>query len=113
MHCGRKGHQLQECWLKNKLCMRCGATGHVMRNCTGNPPQQTSNRGTPSQGRNMRVGGCTRCGCTDHQLRNCWKWNGWCLKCGASDHLRRDCPERQGTIPAGPMSNNDATAGSS
>ncbi|GAV87584.1 zf-CCHC domain-containing protein, partial [Cephalotus follicularis] len=64
-------------------------------------------------GRNTRVGGCTHCGRADHQQRNCRKWNGWCLKCGASNHLRRDCPERQGTIPAGPMSNNDAADGSS
>ncbi|GAV91595.1 zf-CCHC domain-containing protein/zf-CCHC_4 domain-containing protein, partial [Cephalotus follicularis] len=90
-YCGHAGHQVKECWLKNKLCMTCGETGHVMKNCTGDPSQQTANCGTPDQGRNARARGCTHCGRTDHQLKNCWKWNGWCLRCGSPDHSVRNC----------------------
>ncbi|GAV79717.1 zf-CCHC domain-containing protein/zf-CCHC_4 domain-containing protein [Cephalotus follicularis] len=103
-YCGRTGHQVKDCWLKNKLCRRCGVTGHVMKNCTGDPSQQTGNCGTPDQGRNARARGCTHCGRADHQLKNCWKWNGWCLRCGEPGHSVKDCPK---SPPTGPMSNSD------
>ncbi|GAV89846.1 zf-CCHC domain-containing protein [Cephalotus follicularis] len=112
-YCSRTGHQVKDCWLKNKLCVKCGETGHIMKNCTRDSSQQTANRGTPSQGRNLRAGGCTHCGRADHLLRNCWKWNGWCLRCGASDPLLRDCPERQGAVPMGPTGSSEAAVGPS
>ncbi|GAV70055.1 zf-CCHC domain-containing protein/zf-CCHC_4 domain-containing protein [Cephalotus follicularis] len=101
-YCGRAGHQVKDCWLKNKLCRRCGVTGHVMKNCTGDPSQQTANSRD-----------CTHCGHTGHQLKNCRKWNGWCLWCGASNHLQKDCPERQGSVPTGPTGRSETADGPS
>ncbi|GAV87583.1 zf-CCHC domain-containing protein/zf-CCHC_4 domain-containing protein [Cephalotus follicularis] len=112
-YCSRAGHQVKDCWLKNRLCMRCGATGHVMKNCTGDPSQLTADCGTPYRGRNARARACTHCGRTDHWLKNCWKWNGWCLRCGAPAHSVKNCPERQGAVPTRPLGNSDAAAGPS
>ncbi|GAV76194.1 zf-CCHC domain-containing protein/zf-CCHC_4 domain-containing protein, partial [Cephalotus follicularis] len=112
-YCGRAGHQVKDCWLKNRLCMRCEATGHVMKNCTGDPSQQTADCGTPDRGRNARARACTHCGRTDHWLKDCWKWNGWCLRCGAPGHSVKNFPERQGVVPTGSLGNSDAAAGPS
>ncbi|GAV80819.1 hypothetical protein CFOL_v3_24279 [Cephalotus follicularis] len=84
-----------------------------MKNCTGDPSQQTANCGTPDLGRSARARDCTYCGRTGHQLKNCWRWNGWCLRCGASNHLLKDCPERQGSVPTEPTSRSEAAPGPS
>ncbi|GAV82260.1 zf-CCHC domain-containing protein/zf-CCHC_4 domain-containing protein [Cephalotus follicularis] len=89
--------------------MRCGATGHVMKNCTGDPSQQTPNCGTPDQGSNMGTGACYHCGHKGHLQKDCWRMNELCLRCGASGHSAKDCPKSPATAPTGPMSNSDAT----
>ncbi|GAV84893.1 zf-CCHC domain-containing protein/zf-CCHC_4 domain-containing protein [Cephalotus follicularis] len=112
-YCDRAGHQVKVCWLKNKLCMRCGATGHVMKNCTGDPSQQTANCGTPDQGSNMGTGACYHYGRKGHLQKDCWRMNGLCLRCGASGHSVKDYPKSPATAPMGPMSNSDAATGPS
>ncbi|GAV71565.1 zf-CCHC domain-containing protein, partial [Cephalotus follicularis] len=92
-HCSRAGHQVKDCWLKNKLCMRCGVTGHVMKNCTGDLPQQTANCGTPGQGSNAEAGACYHCGRKGHLQKDCWRKNGLCLRCGTPGHAVKDCPK--------------------
>ncbi|GAV70738.1 zf-CCHC domain-containing protein/zf-CCHC_4 domain-containing protein [Cephalotus follicularis] len=109
-HCGRTGHQVKDCWLKNKLCMRCGVTGHMMKNCTRDPPQQTTNCGTPSQGSNAGTGACYHCGRKGHLQKDCWKKNGLCLRCGTPDHAVKDCPK---SPLAGPMSISNTATGHS
>ncbi|GAV63112.1 zf-CCHC domain-containing protein [Cephalotus follicularis] len=81
--------------------MRCGATGHMMKNCTRDPPQQTANCGTPGQGSNAGTRACYHCGRKGHLQKDCWKKNGLCLRCGTPDHAVKDCPK---SPPAGPMS---------
>ncbi|GAV92888.1 zf-CCHC domain-containing protein/zf-CCHC_4 domain-containing protein [Cephalotus follicularis] len=90
--------------------MRCGVTGHVMKNCTGDPPQQTANCGTPGQGSNAGTGACYHCGRKGHLQKDCWRMNGLCLRCGTPGHTVKDCPK---SPPAVPMSFSNAATGPS
>ncbi|GAV82723.1 zf-CCHC domain-containing protein/zf-CCHC_4 domain-containing protein [Cephalotus follicularis] len=110
LYCGRAGHQVKDCWLKNKLGMRCGVTGHVMKNCTRDPSQQAINCGTPGQGSNAGPGACYHCGRKGHLQKDCWRMKRLCLRCGAPGHSVKDCPK---SPPTGPMSNSDAATGPS
>ncbi|GAV91274.1 zf-CCHC domain-containing protein, partial [Cephalotus follicularis] len=91
-------------------CMRCGATGHVMKNRTRDPSQQPANCGTPGHGSNAGTGACYHCGCKGHLQKDCRRMNELCLRCGAPGHSVKDCPK---SPPTGPMSNSDAAIGPS
>ncbi|GAV61071.1 hypothetical protein CFOL_v3_04599 [Cephalotus follicularis] len=95
---GHVGHIQKDCWEKNGLCLRCGASSHMLKDCR--------------RGKEIKpIEPCLHCGRNSHELKDCWWKSRFCMKCGAPDHLWKDCPTRQVTVPTGPTSDNGATAG--
>ena len=84
---------------KEKSCYRCGAVGHISREC-------------PQAGENERPAGgqeCYKCGRVGHIARNCSQGGSYgggfgggyggrqqtCYSCGGFGHMARDCTQGQ------------------